>query len=95
MVRLGECSRRRVRLMLDGEEIEALEGDTVLTAVLLTRPYLRPSDAGEGHRAGFCLMGACQDCRIWCASGEGVQACRTLVQEGMVLLTEWPADISR
>ncbi|MFM8990423.1 MAG: 2Fe-2S iron-sulfur cluster-binding protein, partial [Alphaproteobacteria bacterium] len=42
---------------------------------------------GEGARAGFCLMGACQDCFVALVDGSRVRACTTLVSEGMAVLT--------
>ena len=49
---------------IDGEPAEAREGDLLLTAILLHRPALRCFEFGVGHRAGFCLMAACQDCWV-------------------------------
>ena len=39
-------------------------------------------------RAGFCLMGACQDCWVELADGRRVQACSTTVEPGMAVLVE-------
>jgi aerobic-type carbon monoxide dehydrogenase small subunit (CoxS/CutS family) len=41
-------------------------------------------------RAGFCLMGACQDCWVWLADGSRLRACTTLLAEGMQVRTEPP-----
>ncbi|TMG91305.1 MAG: (2Fe-2S)-binding protein, partial [Betaproteobacteria bacterium] len=44
------------------------------------------SACGEGKRAGFCLMGACQEC--WVAvDGTRARACSTLVTAGMSVAT--------
>lgn len=95
IVRLAEQGRPRVRFRLDGVDHEALAGDTVLTAVLLSAPAVRRSEFGPENRAGFCLMGACQDCWIWLEDGRRVRACSTPVGEGMELRTEppvgWPS----
>jgi predicted molibdopterin-dependent oxidoreductase YjgC len=48
---------------------------------------LRSSEFGEGRRAGFCLMGACQDCWVWTAAGERLRACSTEVREGLAIVT--------
>jgi aerobic-type carbon monoxide dehydrogenase small subunit (CoxS/CutS family) len=58
-----------------------------MTAILLNAPALRRFEFGEGARAGFCLMGACQDCFVALADGSRVRACTTLVAEGMAVLT--------
>ena len=57
-VRLAETARPVIRLCIDGNEVEALEGDTLLVAMLAYTPYLHHSEFDEGIRTGFCLMGA-------------------------------------
>jgi aerobic-type carbon monoxide dehydrogenase small subunit (CoxS/CutS family) len=52
---------------------------------------LRDSEFGDGRRAGFCLMGACQDCWVWTAQGERVRACSTPALPGMSIVTK-PAE---
>lgn len=71
---------------LNGEPCTARRGDTVLTAILLQGDRLRLSPFSGAARAGFCLMGACQDCWVLCADGTRVRACSTLVKAGMALL---------
>jgi predicted molibdopterin-dependent oxidoreductase YjgC len=85
--RLAERNRRRIAFTLDGESAEALEGDTLLTAILLTRGHLRVAEFTEHPRAGFCLMGACQDCWVSDETGRSMRACTTLVQEGALIVT--------
>ncbi|MDB5447894.1 MAG: hypothetical protein JWQ97_3211 [Phenylobacterium sp.] len=90
MLRLGETGRPALTLLVDGQALRALEGDTLLTAVLQTRRRLRQSEFGDGDRAGFCLMGACQDCWVWTAEGGRVRACTTLALDGMSISTQQP-----
>jgi len=85
LLRLAETERRPIRLTLGDRVIEALEGDTLLTALLLARGHLRVSEFGDGPRAGFCLMGACQDCWVALADGRRLRACTTLAEDGMTL----------
>ena len=89
-VRLGEANRKPVRIMIDGRPAAALEGDTLMVAVLNNACQLRESEFGDGKRAGFCLMGACQDCWVWTAAGERLRACTTVVGEGMHIITKQP-----
>jgi predicted molibdopterin-dependent oxidoreductase YjgC len=92
--RVAETGRRPVRLSVDGQTIEALEGDTLMVALLTNGTVLRQSEFGDGARAGFCLMGACQDCWVWTEAGEKLRACSTPVAESMRILTRevpWPA----
>jgi D-hydroxyproline dehydrogenase subunit gamma len=88
--RLAERERATIRFHLDGEAVSALAGDTVLTAILTLVPRLRISEFGPEGRAGFCLMGACQDCWIWQENGPRLRACSTPLAEGMRLLTAPP-----
>lgn len=94
IVRLAERDRAEVHFVLDGEMRSALAGDTVLIAMLASGHALRKSEFGPEPRAGFCLMGACQDCWVWQAEGPRIRACSTLVTEGMHLRTmppeSWP-----
>jgi hypothetical protein len=92
-VRLAERERATVRLMVDGEPIEALQGDTLMVALLTQVAALRQSEFDPGRRAGFCLMGACQDCWVWTRSGERLRACSNEVREGLDIVTRQPEAI--
>ncbi|MCZ8095096.1 MAG: (2Fe-2S)-binding protein [Acidovorax sp.] len=89
--RVAEKDRAPVPFMLDGEPAIALEGDTVLTAILTHRAQLRRNEFSHEPRAGFCLMGACQDCWVMTATGERLRSCATFVTPGMQLTTGEPA----
>lgn len=82
-VRLAERDRPQVRIRIDGHPRTALQGDTLLTAILTNQRRARVCEFGSGPRAGFCLMGACQDCWVRLGDGRRVQACTTPVAEGM------------
>lgn len=85
--RLTETGRAPVSFLLDGKTVTALAGDTVLTAVLTHGAQLRRSEFSGQPRAGFCMMGACQDCWIGTESGERLRACGTFIKDGMRLET--------
>ena len=85
--RRAETARPRVRILIDGRPCEALAGDTVLTALLTNGRRLRISEFGDGPRAGFCLMGACQDCWVALEDGTRLRACTNYVAEGMRIVT--------
>ncbi len=73
--------------------MSAMEGDTLLVAILAQRSYLREASGepqGEMPAAGFCLMGACQDCWVWHEDGRRVRACTTYAEPGMRIRTTWP-----
>ncbi|MDJ0389708.1 (2Fe-2S)-binding protein [Roseomonas sp. E05] len=84
--RLRDADRPRIALTLDGRTIEAQQGDTLLTALLAADAgHLRRSEFGDGERAGFCLMGACQDCWVAVEGLGRVRACATPAEAGMAV----------
>lgn len=95
LVRLVEADRAALAFHFDGREMSGLEGDTVLTAVLTGTDSLQAAEFGPERRAGFCLMGACQDCWVWQERGPRLRACSTPIAAGMRLLSAapegWPA----
>ena len=84
-----------VRILIDGAEATACAGESVLVAVLAVRGALRQHEFSREMRAGFCLMGACQDCWVWLADGSRVRACTTVVADGMSILTGAPPGFGR
>jgi predicted molibdopterin-dependent oxidoreductase YjgC len=88
--RLAETARQPVAIRIDGVSVTALSGDTVLTAVLTAADHVRSSEFGAERRAGFCLMGACQDCWMWTEAGERLRACTTTVTDGLGVRTTSP-----
>lgn len=83
--RLAETRRPALAFTLDGQPASGLLGDTLLTAILTGAEHLRGSDFSAERRAGFCLMGACQDCWVRLEDGRRVRACSTLLQEGQAI----------
>ena len=79
-----------VRIQIDGEDVIAYAGESVLVAVLAARSALRQHEFSNEMRAGFCLMGACQDCWVWLADHSRARACTTVVADGMHVLTTAP-----
>ncbi|HEK0909923.1 (2Fe-2S)-binding protein [Pseudomonas putida] len=86
--RLAERQRPVLQFTLDGEPASGLLGDTLLTAVLTSGAHLRGSDFSAEPRAGFCLMGACQDCWVRLGDGRRVRACATALEAGQQVLRE-------
>lgn len=85
--RLPGIAAAPIAFSLDGAACSGRAGDTVLTAVLAQGQRLRLSEFSAGPRAGFCLMGACQDCWMDCADGRRLRACSTPLEAGMQLLS--------
>jgi len=82
MKRLVEQDRPTLPFTLDGQPASGLLGDTLLTAVLTASEHLRGSDFSAEPRAGFCMMGACQDCWVRLGDTRRVRACSTLLEAG-------------
>ena len=83
LVRLAETGRPAVTIFCGGRPLPALAGDTLLTALLCNGWALRRSEFDGGMRAGFCNMGACQDCWVALEDGSRLRACTTEVWDGM------------
>jgi predicted molibdopterin-dependent oxidoreductase YjgC len=86
-VRLAETRRPPVSFVLDGVPAEALAGDTLLSAILLQQRHVRHSEFSGAPRAGFCLIGACQDCWVRGEDGARMRACSTRIEAGMRIVT--------
>jgi D-hydroxyproline dehydrogenase subunit gamma len=86
-VRVAETARAPLTFYLDGREATALAGDTVLTAVLMQQQRVRDSEFSGEPRAGFCLIGACQDCWVRTEDGARIRACSTPLAAGMRIVT--------
>jgi len=85
--RVAETGRAPLTVQVDGRPVQALAGDTVLTAILQHQAALRNNEFSGQPRAGFCQMGACQDCWVRTPEGRRLRACTTLVSPGLSVLT--------
>ena len=85
--RIARNDHPPVAFTLDGVACEGRAGDTLLTAILCHGERLRESELLATPRAGFCQMGACQDCWIALAGGERLRACTTQLRPGMAVVT--------
>ena len=88
LTRLAVAPRQAIAFELDGTACSGYDGDTVLTAVLALGERLRETEFSASPRAGFCFMGACQDCWMDSADGQRLRACSTPLHPGMRLLTK-------
>lgn len=98
--RVAETDRAPVTIWCDDAPLAALQGDSVLAAIRLAGGTLRETEFDHRPRAGFCLMGACNDCIVWTAGGTRLRACSTPVSDGLRVYTRlpesaaWPSLIS-
>lgn len=79
-----------ITVRIDGRDIPACSGDTLIAALLAAGEATGRSEFDGQQRAGFCLMGACQDCTLWTTAGRRLRACVTEVQSGMDLRRSSP-----
>ncbi len=73
---------------IDGQPIEAYEGETVaavLFAIGRREVYAQPAPYSPNRV--FCGMGVCMQCLMRIDKLEGVRACRTIVRQGMEIQT--------
>jgi D-hydroxyproline dehydrogenase subunit gamma len=85
-LRMAHASRgRAMQFQFDDGVVTAYEGETVAAALLaggVRRLGANPEDGSP--RGLFCAMGVCQEC-IVLVDGVLVEACRTIVREGLVV----------
>ncbi len=81
---------RAVRIEVDGEPIEAFEGESIAAALLASgRRALRHTPDGS-PRGVFCGMGVCFDCVVEVDGNPSVRSCITPVRAGMRVQTPRP-----
>lgn len=82
--RLPEQSGRRIRFHFEGEEISALEGDSVAAALLAAGAgSIRTTAKSGAVRAPYCMMGVCFECLVEIDGVPNRQACLVEVRDGM------------
>lgn len=80
--------RRSVAITVDGAPVEAVDGETVATALLAAGHAAFATSGKTGNRlAPWCLMGVCFGCLCEVDGRTRVQACLTPVREGMAVRT--------
>jgi D-hydroxyproline dehydrogenase subunit gamma len=85
--RIEGPQRRRVRCTLDGELVDAFEGESLLTLLMLRGRHVRRFEFSNEQRGGFCLIGTCQDCWVYAANGSPLRACTTRIETEMQIRT--------
>ena len=80
---------RKITLMVDGEPLEAYEGEPIATALMAAvRRVFRYTTKGNEPRGVFCALGRCTDCVMIVDGQPNVRTCVTLAREGMVIETQ-------
>ncbi|MBW2148353.1 MAG: (2Fe-2S)-binding protein [Deltaproteobacteria bacterium] len=79
----------RVRIFVDGEPVEAEEGDTIAGALWASgRVVLRHSPKYEQPRGIYCANGRCTDCVMQVDGIPNIRTCITPVRAGMQVVTQ-------
>lgn len=77
----------RIRVTLDGEELEGRAGQTI-AGILIASRRAAWRDAQTGGRGVFCGIGVCHDCLVTVNGVEGVRACQRTACDGDELTRE-------
>jgi aerobic-type carbon monoxide dehydrogenase small subunit (CoxS/CutS family) len=79
---------RAVTVLVDGEPMEAYEGETLGAALLASgRRVLRHTAYAAAPRGLYCGMGVCFDCVVEVDGRQRLRACMTEVRDGMSITT--------
>ncbi|MFK7862165.1 MAG: (2Fe-2S)-binding protein [Granulosicoccus sp.] len=86
MAKRIEDTGETVSFTFENQMFKACVGDTVAAALVLAgQRQLRSSVVSGEPRGIFCMMGTCFDCLVEIDGTSSVQACRTLVRDGMII----------
>lgn len=91
-LRIPSVSRgKKIRLLVNGREVVAYEGETVLAALTAAglRTLRMSHRRGEG-RGPFCGMGVCYECLVSVNGRPGRRACMTEVEDLMEIAVDEP-----
>lgn len=79
----------KVKIIVDGKEMEALAGETIAAALLANDIHVfRYTARYREPRGVFCGIGQCTDCKMTVNGVPNVKTCITPVTEGMVIETQ-------
>lgn len=80
-------------VFLNDTEIQAYEGETLATLILLSDDPICKLDKAGNPRGPFCNMGVCYDCLVTVIEPDGpnkplnIRACMTIVKPGIQIYT--------
>jgi hypothetical protein len=80
---LPEASGARVRVNVDGIDVEAWRGEPLAAVLLRTPPYTARTTASGALRGPYCLIGACFDCLAIVDGVPSRRTCMVAAADGM------------
>jgi hypothetical protein len=84
--------RPDITIRFEGQDIPACAGESLITTLLTSGLLTGRSEFDQTPRAGFCLMGVCQECTVWTTRGQRLRACMTQAQAGLDLRASAPIE---
>jgi D-hydroxyproline dehydrogenase subunit gamma len=89
-LRIDSIKRKQeIKLIVDGKEIKAYKGETVLAALIASGyKILKTNPVSHEPRGAFCGMGICFECTMTIDGVPNTRACMTEVREGMIVETD-------
>lgn len=87
--RTVDASSPKVTVTVDGDAVEAREGEMVAAAMLAAGILqFRTAPVSGAPRGPLCMMGVCFECLVTIDGVGSRQACLTLVRPGMKIETQ-------
>jgi predicted molibdopterin-dependent oxidoreductase YjgC len=81
--------KKKIRIYVDGKEMEAYEGDMIASALLSNgKKVFRLTKKEKKPRGVFCAIGRCTDCIMIVDGTPNIRTCITPVKEGMKIDTQ-------
>ena len=78
-----------VKIIVDGEQMEAREGEMIAAALIATgKKYFSKTIKTHEPRGIYCGIGRCTDCVMTVNGIPNVRTCITPVEDGMVIETQ-------
>ncbi|MCF6410023.1 (2Fe-2S)-binding protein [Pseudalkalibacillus salsuginis] len=90
------ADNKEVSFSFNGKNHNAVEGDTIASALLANGICtLRYHEESGNPRGVYCNIGHCFECRVKVGNSDIVRACLTPVEEGMKIetLTQYPTPL--
>ncbi len=84
-----EPTGKKVKINVDGKDIEAFEGEPILSALLAAGIRINRYTVKRHEPRGlFCGIGQCSDCSMVVDGRPNVRTCITPVKAGMIIQTQ-------